>query len=603
MRHGHPLLVDTFSQYGVGMFYALAGAFHAVPLDLRRPAAHPLRRLRGRVRARVRRPAPRLPLAAGRRPRAGGGDRREPRRAAPVHRVSEHRAAPLRLAVGGDPRRDAASAIDGASAAPRRGDAAHRRRSPRSGAPRPSSTRLAAYAAITVVLVVDGAESRERAQPAASPSASPPRSSPRSWRSARRARCPARRRRRLAPLDGLPEPRGALRDARIRLAADPGVVARLSGRRALRPLADGPARAPACECDGDRSDGRRHGRAPPPSAPIAFTYFLGRSAPSNLHHVAVPAVVVICGWWTIAAPQLRALGRAYAWAAVLAASCVGASVIASSSNATGRWLGGYAARAGRCARPTRDGHERRAASVDADEPDPRVVEGARLARRVLDLGPTAGRPHPRRAVSRRCSSRRAAGNALPIVNGNQDGLIDEPALKRVAAATDRLPEGTIVLTETTFMRRPPESFAQLDPIANRLRFGDYFVARSYAALWPSGSTSGACGAGRFGYVVLESGGTDERPRLHRAEDAVDARRLQGRPRVRAGDPPHRPRAVHAGGRRPHRLGALRRGHRRGALRGRPRRRATRATPTATASSSRRATRASPSTRRSTSATG
>ena len=32
------------------------------------------------------------------------------------------------------------------------------------------------------------------------------------------------------------------------------------------------------------------------------------------------------------------------------------------------------------------------------------------------------------------------------------------------------------------MRRPPESFAQLDPIRNRLRFGDYFVARSYAAL-------------------------------------------------------------------------------------------------------------------------
>ena len=29
MRHGHPLLVDTFSQYGVGMFYALAGVFNA----------------------------------------------------------------------------------------------------------------------------------------------------------------------------------------------------------------------------------------------------------------------------------------------------------------------------------------------------------------------------------------------------------------------------------------------------------------------------------------------------------------------------------------------------------------------------------------------
>ncbi len=32
MSHGRPLLVDTFSQYGVGMFYALAAAFQAVPL-------------------------------------------------------------------------------------------------------------------------------------------------------------------------------------------------------------------------------------------------------------------------------------------------------------------------------------------------------------------------------------------------------------------------------------------------------------------------------------------------------------------------------------------------------------------------------------------
>ncbi len=73
---------------------------------------------------------------------------------------------------------------------------------------------------------------------------------------------------------------------------------------------------------------------------IAFTYFLGRSAPTNLHHIAVPAVVVTCGWWTIATPYLRALDRVYTWTAVLAASCACASVVASNSNDTGRWLGG-----------------------------------------------------------------------------------------------------------------------------------------------------------------------------------------------------------------------------------------------------------------------
>ena len=33
MRHGHPLLVDTFSQYGVGIFYALGRRVLAVPLS------------------------------------------------------------------------------------------------------------------------------------------------------------------------------------------------------------------------------------------------------------------------------------------------------------------------------------------------------------------------------------------------------------------------------------------------------------------------------------------------------------------------------------------------------------------------------------------
>ena len=96
------------------------------------------------------------------------------------------------------------------------------------------------------------------------------------------------------------------------------------------------------------------------------------------------------------------------------------------------------------------------------------------------------------------------GNALPIVNGNQDGLLDDPALKRVLAATDRLPEGTVVLTENTFMETPPESFARIDPILNRLRFGDYFIARSYAALAERFELR-VLERGRFGYVVLEVG--------------------------------------------------------------------------------------------------
>ena len=70
----------------------------------------------------------------------------------------------------------------------------------------------------------------------------------------------------------------------------------------------------------------------------AFTYFLGRSAPSNLHHVAVPAIVMACGWWTIVSPQLQTLKRSYALAAGFAALWVTVTVITSNPVATRSWL-------------------------------------------------------------------------------------------------------------------------------------------------------------------------------------------------------------------------------------------------------------------------
>ncbi len=54
------------------------------------------------------------------------------------------------------------------------------------------------------------------------------------------------------------------------------------------------------------------------------------------------------------------------------------------------------------------------------------------------------------------------------------------------------------------MRRPAESFAQLDPLRDHLRFGDYFVARSYAALAERFGLS-VLERGRYGYVVLRVG--------------------------------------------------------------------------------------------------
>lgn len=234
---------------------------------------------------------------------------------------------------------------------------------------------------------------------------------------------------------------------------------------------------------------------------VAFTYFLGRSAPSNLHHVALPAVVAACGWWTIGATYLRTVGSVYRGAAVIAAACVCASLVASNSNAIGGWID-RSPLAQVVRSPAAAAADAKGLLVDAKlEPD--VAEGAALLRAHATPG--------RRPVVVIRSTRLTAvllaarqGNALPIVNGNQDGLIDGPALMRVAAAADRLPEGTIVLTETKFMQRPPGSFAHLDPIRDGSLFGDYFVSRSYAALAARFDLR-VLERGRYGYVVLEVG--------------------------------------------------------------------------------------------------
>jgi hypothetical protein len=234
---------------------------------------------------------------------------------------------------------------------------------------------------------------------------------------------------------------------------------------------------------------------------VAFTYFLGRSAPSNLHHVALPAVVASCGWWTICRPYLRTVGGAYRWATVIGASCVCASLLASNTQAIGGWIDRSP-----LAQVVRSP---RAAVADAKgllgerDADPRIAEGAALLR-------AHGRPGRRPVVlvsARRLTAVLLAarqGNALPIVNGNQDGLADRPALRRITAAADRLHIGTIVLTETMFMRQSPQSFAGLDPIRDGLRFGDYFVSRSYAELAERFDLR-VLGRGRYGYVVLQLG--------------------------------------------------------------------------------------------------
>ena len=571
-----------------------------VPRDtpqLRGSAVRPVRCLRGRVRPRVRRPAAGLPLATGGGARAGGGAGRESGGVPPVHRYSEHRAAALRVALGGDTRGDASGTLVRSSTPPRRGDARSPSASPQSGARRPSSTRLAAYAAITVFSIVDRPESP----------------SERSLRVAKRIAAAV-----VVAFVAV----GATSAFLLVVAGDwprwtdyLGLVA-LYAMRGFGSLLI-PTWSPGylvgalyvvslTALVALPRDVRR--RLDPTIAAtagatafgaIAFTYFLGRSAPSNLHHVAVPAVVVACGWWTVVVPHLRRLSRAYAWGAVLAASCVGASVLASSSNATGAWLGATTARPGRAvARGPRRRGSARSSPRRRTTPDRR----GRAARpSVLDDGSSAGRPDQRRRSHGR-APRGASRERAPDRQRQPGGPGRRPALKRVVAATDRLPQGSFVVTETMFMRRPAQAFAQLDPIRNPFGSATISCRGPYEALAERFELRVASAAGSDTSCSSSGGAGDARSTLrsrerrhHARARGTSARSRRGYAASSSSSPCGRASATSAR-RSPSRTSSPRSTRTSS-------RRSTRATPTATGSCSRRATRASRSTPRSTSATG
>jgi len=94
------------------------------------------------------------------------------------------------------------------------------------------------------------------------------------------------------------------------------------------------------------------------------------------------------------------------------------------------------------------------------------------------------------------------GNALPIVNGNQDRLIGK-ARKLVRMGIARLHTPAYALTEETFLRRAPITFAGKDPpTAGDPRYGDYFIALALSDVRRQ-FTSRVVARGPHGLVVLE----------------------------------------------------------------------------------------------------
>ena len=235
---------------------------------------------------------------------------------------------------------------------------------------------------------------------------------------------------------------------------------------------------------------------------LSFSYFLGRSAPTNLHHVAVPAVVTVCCWLTFV--QRRSArspsARAVALGGTVLAAWLGVSVLAQNPSPTAVWLRTtplvqFIRSPSALGSQTND-------LLGATRDRPEVTEGSRLLQHHANQADERPVVLLRPDVLTSVLLASGQGNALPIANGNQDRLIGKPAFERVRTSIRSLSSGTIALTEERFLRRSPSSFARDgEPVAGDRTYGSYFIALAVEELRRRFHLR-VVARGRYGLVVV-----------------------------------------------------------------------------------------------------
>lgn len=184
----------------------------------------------------------------------------------------------------------------------------------------------------------------------------------------------------------------------------------------------------------------------------SFGYFVGHSHPNTLLYVALPAVVEACLWVSLVGDRLLQAPRAPrlvataagAWLAVLLA-------ISGWPDATDKWRRTALDQA----IPGHGGRIREAVPRLWRSPpsDSRAPEAQALLDRHLPKGePALVITEPELSVETLVRSDRV--NVLPIGDPEQDNLVPNETYPKVRRAIDRLPPGTLMLTQLAVFDAP-----------------------------------------------------------------------------------------------------------------------------------------------------
>lgn len=187
-------------------------------------------------------------------------------------------------------------------------------------------------------------------------------------------------------------------------------------------------------------------------AASSFTYYMGRSDPTNLVHLALPAVALGCLWVSLL-QYPRNAGNGWATASFVALLAVGASIcVAAWPSVKGKWPETGFAQAVPLAGGTSHGAEmsiRNSVKWLWRNPvlDPRAAEGVRLLESVKlpkEQALVLVDPELTTEILIRMNRR----NVLPMVNPGQEDYLAS-SNKRVSDAVAKIAPGTFLLTSIT----------------------------------------------------------------------------------------------------------------------------------------------------------
>ena len=187
---------------------------------------------------------------------------------------------------------------------------------------------------------------------------------------------------------------------------------------------------------------------------LSYTYFLGRSHPNNLHHVALSAIVLSVLWVSLLARHTPVVNMTARFAVLAFVGWAAAAVIVQQPQET---------RASLLRSPLRQIVQlnprlsaRAHALIDWRQrpDDPRAVESEQLLDRFAP-GQSRVAVVVQADLSTEALIRAHRGNLLPMAVPNQEALLPARSLSLVEKRLSRLGPGSVVLTEQVYLDQPP----------------------------------------------------------------------------------------------------------------------------------------------------